>query len=49
MKTRLKAVVLGLALISLFTGISACARRPVVLGSSSAPSPSAAVSSGPAR
>jgi hypothetical protein len=48
MKTRLKAVVLGLALLSLFTGISACARRPVVLGSSSAPSP-AAVSSAPAR
>jgi len=47
MKTRLKAVVLGLALLSLFTGISACARRPVVLGSSAAPSP--AVSSAPAR
>jgi len=30
-------------LITLLAGLSACARRPVVIGGSAAPSPSAAV------
>ena len=49
MKTRLKAVVLGLALVTLLTGISACAKRPMVIGGASAPAPSAAVTTQPAR
>jgi hypothetical protein len=43
MKTHVKSVVLGLALITLLTGLSACAKRPFVVGGSPAPSPSAAV------
>jgi len=43
MKTHVKSVVLGLALITLLTGLSACAKRPLVVGGSPAPSPSAAV------
>jgi len=49
MKTRLKSVVLGLALVTLLTGLSACAKRPLVLGSSPAPAPSAAVTPAPTR
>lgn len=49
MKTQLKAVVLGLALVSLLTGLSACAKRPMVLGNSTAPAPSAAVTPAPTR
>lgn len=49
MNTQLKSVVLGLALITLLTGLSACAKRPMVLGSSSAPAPSAAVTPSPTR
>jgi hypothetical protein len=48
MKT-LKSVVLGLALVTLLTGLSACAKRPMVLGNSSAPAPSAAVTPAPTR
>jgi len=43
MKTHVKSVVLGVALITLLTGLSACAKRPLVIGGSPAPSPSAAV------
>ena len=49
MKTHVKSVVLGLALITLLTGLSACAKRPLVVGSSPAPSPSAAVAPAPTR
>jgi hypothetical protein len=49
MKTGLKSVVLGLALVTLLTGLSACAKRPMVIGSSPAPSPSAAVTPAPTR
>jgi hypothetical protein len=49
MKTRLKAVVLGLAVVTLLTGLSACAKRPMVIGGASAPAPSASVTSQPAR
>ncbi len=49
MKTQVKAVVLGLALVTLLTGLSACAKRPMVIGGSSAPSPSAAVTPAPTR
>jgi len=49
MKT-LKSVVLGLALVTLLTGLSACAKRPMVIGgNSSAPAPSAAVTPAPTR
>jgi hypothetical protein len=43
----LKSMALGLALVSVLAGLSACAKRPVVLGSSPAPAPSAAAT--PAR
>ena len=44
----LKSVMLGLALISVLAGLSACAKRPVVMiGGAPAPAPSAAVQ--PAR
>ncbi len=49
MNTQLKSVVLGLALITLLTGLSACAKRPVVIGGSPAPAPSAAVTPAPTR
>ena len=50
MKTRLKAVVLGLALVTLLTGLSACAKRPMVIGGNSpAPAPSAAATPQPTR
>jgi len=39
----MKSMALGLALITLLAGLSACARRPVVIGGSAAPAPSAAV------
>ena len=45
----LKSVVLGLALVSMLAGLSACAKRPLVVGGASAPAPSAAVSPAPAR
>ena len=48
MKT-LKSVVLGLALVTLLTGLSACAKRPLVLGNSPAPAPSAAAAPAPTR
>jgi hypothetical protein len=44
----MKTVALGLALVTLL-GLSACARRPVVVGGASAPSPSAAVTPAPTR
>jgi hypothetical protein len=47
MKAQLKSLVLGLALVGVLVGLSACAKRPVVLGSSPAPAPSA--SAVPAR
>lgn len=43
----LKSMALGLALVSVLAGLSACAKRPVVLGGSPAPAPSAAAT--PAR
>ena len=43
----LKSMALGLALVSVLAGLSACAKRPVVLGNSPAPAPSAAAT--PAR
>jgi hypothetical protein len=49
MRTHVKSVVLGLALITLLTGLSACAKRPVVIGGSPAPAPSAAATSAPTR
>ena len=49
MYAHLKSVVLGLALVTLFAGLSACAKRPMVLGNSSAPAPSAAVTPAPTR
>jgi len=49
MNTRLKAAVLGFALFSLLTGLSACAKRPMVIGSSSAPAPTASVAPEPTR
>jgi hypothetical protein len=49
MYAHLKSVVLGLALVTLLAGLSACAKRPMVIGGSSAPSPSAAVAPAPAR
>jgi hypothetical protein len=45
----MKSVALGLAFITLLTGLSACARRPVVVGGSPAPAPSAAVTPAPTR
>ena len=39
----LKSVMLGLVLVSVLAGLSACAKRPVVLGSAPAPALSAAV------
>jgi len=45
----MKSMALGLALITLLAGLSACARRPVVVGGSAAPSPSAAVTPVPTR
>ena len=45
----MKSMALGLALITLLAGLSACARRPVVVGGSAAPSPSAAVTPAPTR
>jgi hypothetical protein len=49
MKTQVKAVVLGFALVTLLTGLSACAKRPMVIGGSQAPAPSAAVTPAPTR
>jgi hypothetical protein len=49
MYAQLKPVVLGLALITLLAGLSACAKRPMVIGGSSAPAPSAAVAPAPTR
>jgi hypothetical protein len=49
MYARLKSVVLGLALITLLAGLSACAKRPVIVGGMSAPAPSAAVTPEPTR
>jgi starvation-inducible outer membrane lipoprotein len=50
MKMHVKSAVLGLALITLLTGLSACAKRPMVIGGSApAPSPSAAVTPDPTR
>jgi hypothetical protein len=49
MYAQLKSVVLGLALITLLAGLSACAKRPMVIGGSSAPAPSAAVAPAPTR
>ena len=44
----LKSLMLGLALVSVLAGLSACAKRPVVMiGGAPAPSPSAAAT--PAR
>jgi len=45
----MKSMALGLALITLLAGLSACARRPVVIGGSAAPAPSAAVTPAPTR
>lgn len=49
MYAQLKSVVLGLALITLLAGLSACAKRPMVISGSSAPAPSAAVAPTPTR
>jgi hypothetical protein len=49
MYVQLKSVVLGLALITLLAGLSACAKRPMVVGGSSVPAPSAAVTPAPTR
>jgi len=49
MYAHLKSVVLGLALVTLLAGLSACAKRPMVIGGSSAPAPSAAVAPTPTR
>jgi hypothetical protein len=49
MYARLKPLVLGLALITLLAGLSACAKRPVLVGGTSAPAPSAAVTPEPTR
>jgi hypothetical protein len=49
MYAHLKSVVLGLALVTLLAGLSACAKRPMVIGGSSAPAPSAAVAPAPTR
>ncbi len=49
MNTHLKSMALGLALITLLTGLSACAKRPLVVGGSPAPAPSAAVTPVPTR
>jgi len=49
MKAHLKSVVLGLALVAVLAGLSACAKRPMVIGGSSAPAPSAAVAPSPTR
>lgn len=51
MNAQLKSVVLGLALVTLLTGLSACAKRPMVIGGSGAPAPapSAAVTPAPTR
>ena len=40
---QLRSLVLGLALITVLAGLSACASRPVVIGGAPAPAPSAAV------
>ncbi len=45
----MKSVALSLALIALLTGLSACAKRPMVIGGTPAPSPSAAVTPAPTR
>jgi hypothetical protein len=45
----LKSVMLGLALVGVLAGLSACAKRPLVIGGAPAPAPSAAVSPAPAR
>jgi hypothetical protein len=44
-----KSAVLALALVTLLAGLSACAKRPMVIGGSSAPAPSAAVAPAPTR
>jgi hypothetical protein len=49
MYAHLKSVVLGLALVTLLAGLPACAKRPMVIGGSSAPAPSAAVAPAPTR
>jgi hypothetical protein len=49
MKAHLKSVVFGLALVTVLAGLSACAKRPMVIGGSSAPAPSAAVAPSPTR
>jgi hypothetical protein len=50
MNTQLKSVVLGLTLVTLLAGLSACAKRPMVIGAGApAPAPSAAVTPAPTR
>ena len=49
MYAHLKSVAVGLALITLLAGLSACAKRPIVVGGAPAPSPSAAVTPAPTR
>jgi hypothetical protein len=49
MYAHLKSVALGLALVTLLAGLSACAKRPMVIGGSSAPAPSAAATPAPTR
>jgi hypothetical protein len=49
MYAHLKSVALGLALVTLLAGLSACAKRPMVIGGSPAPAPSAAVAPAPTR
>lgn len=45
----MKSVALALTLIALLTGLSACAKRPLVVGGNPAPAPSAAVTPAPTR
>jgi hypothetical protein len=50
MKAQMKSVMLGLALVSVLAGLSACAKRPMVIGGGSpAPAPSAAATPAPTR
>jgi hypothetical protein len=49
MNASLKTMVLGLALVTVLAGLSACAKRPMVIGGSSAPAPSASVTPAPTR
>ena len=49
MNASLKTMVLGLALVTVLAGLSACAKRPMVIGGSSAPAPAASVTPAPTR